>query len=268
MVRLVEHGDLDVAQVAVALLDEVGQPSRAGDDDVGAARRAATCGLWRGAAEDRRLRSGPSPGPAAASTAWTWLASSRVAPAPGRAGGRPWCGRRPVAATSGSENASVLPEPVRPRPRMSRPASASGSVAAWIGKGVVMPAVGKRATSGAGTPRDAKLTAQPRLDAVRRPRWAALEFSMGRTVKGKSFGLGWPHCLGPPRPWKPVRSPSDTTGAPIRQRLAVCTLTVLHVPDRGLVTERLRRPGGGPAVARRSSPASTLGPGYGCDWCG
>ena len=36
---------------------------------------------------------------------------------------------------------------------------------------------------------------------------------MGRTVKGKSFGLGWPHCPGPPRPWKPVRSPSDVRPA-------------------------------------------------------
>jgi hypothetical protein len=36
---------------------------------------------------------------------------------------------------------------------------------------------------------------------------------MGRTVKRMSFGLGWPHCLGPPRPWKPVRSPSDVRPA-------------------------------------------------------
>ena len=36
VVRLVEHGDLDVTQVATALLDEVGEPSRAGDDDVSA----------------------------------------------------------------------------------------------------------------------------------------------------------------------------------------------------------------------------------------
>ena len=34
MVGLVDHADLHVAQVAVPLLDEVGQPPRAGDDDV------------------------------------------------------------------------------------------------------------------------------------------------------------------------------------------------------------------------------------------
>ncbi len=33
----------------------------------------------------------------------------------------------------------VLPEPVRPRPRTSRPASELGSVAAWIGNGAVTP---------------------------------------------------------------------------------------------------------------------------------
>ena len=36
VVRLVEHADLHVAEVAVALLDEVGQPAGARDDDVGA----------------------------------------------------------------------------------------------------------------------------------------------------------------------------------------------------------------------------------------
>jgi hypothetical protein len=36
VIRLVEHGDLDVTQMAVALLDEVGEPPRAGDDDISA----------------------------------------------------------------------------------------------------------------------------------------------------------------------------------------------------------------------------------------
>ena len=40
VVRLVEHADLDVAEVAVALLNEVGQPARARDHDVGAVTKA------------------------------------------------------------------------------------------------------------------------------------------------------------------------------------------------------------------------------------
>ena len=38
-------------------------------------------------------------------------------------------------ATSGMPNASVLPEPVGALPQTSRPARASGMVAAWMGKG-------------------------------------------------------------------------------------------------------------------------------------
>src|SRR2546430_2315679 len=47
---------------------------------------------------------------------------------------------------------SVLPDPVCPRPRMSRPARASGNVAVWMGNGAVMPAAASAATNGAGTP--------------------------------------------------------------------------------------------------------------------
>jgi hypothetical protein len=55
------------------------------------------------------------------------------------------------------EKAKVLPEPVRPRPRTSRPCKESGSVAAWIGKAVMMPSSAKRSTSASGTPKSAKL---------------------------------------------------------------------------------------------------------------
>ena len=59
-------------------------------------------------------------------------------------------------AMSGRPKPSVLPEPVWPRPRTSRPARASGMVACWIGNGVVMPSRARRSTSGAGRPRAAK----------------------------------------------------------------------------------------------------------------
>jgi hypothetical protein len=86
-------------------------------------------------------------------TASTWLASSRVGT---RTRDRAWRGRRlPPAsrATSGRPKARVLPLPVRPRPSTSRPASVSGSVATWIGKGASMPEARSVAASTAGTPR-------------------------------------------------------------------------------------------------------------------
>src|SRR5271165_1688066 len=104
----------------------------------------------------------------------------------------------------------VLPEPVCPRPRMSRPASASGSVAAWIGNGAVMPAAASAAKSGAGTPAAAKETAgaaaTARFARRRLPRWADERRSAGRTDKSKTSGVGWPRFRRPPHPWKPARS--------------------------------------------------------------
>ena len=52
LVGFVQHGDLDVAEVAVALLDEVGQTPRAGHDDIGAAAQRGHLRPLRGAAED------------------------------------------------------------------------------------------------------------------------------------------------------------------------------------------------------------------------
>ena len=56
----------------------------------------------------------------------------------------------------GRPKARVLPEPVRPRPSTSRPESASGMVAAWIGNGLLMPSASSAATRFAGTPSSAK----------------------------------------------------------------------------------------------------------------
>ena len=50
----------------------------------------------------------------------------------------------------GTAKAIVLPLPVRARPRTSRPASASGRVADWMGNGVVIPVRASAAAIGAG----------------------------------------------------------------------------------------------------------------------
>src|SRR5690606_10001947 len=87
-----------------------------------------------------------------------WLASSRVGHSTRARGRRGW---RDVLAhdrreTVGSENARVLPEPVRPRPRTSRPLSESGSVAVWMGKGESIPWRESSRTTGVGRPKSAK----------------------------------------------------------------------------------------------------------------
>ena len=52
MVGLVEDGDLDVAERAVALGDQVLEATRAGDDDVDAAAQSLDLGVLADAAED------------------------------------------------------------------------------------------------------------------------------------------------------------------------------------------------------------------------
>ena len=52
VIRFVEHGNLDIAEVAVVLPDEIGQPTRAGNDDVHAVAQGSHLRILRGAAED------------------------------------------------------------------------------------------------------------------------------------------------------------------------------------------------------------------------
>ena len=54
--------------------------------------------------------------------------------------------------TVGRPKASVLPDPVRPRPSTSRPMRPSGIAAAWMGNGSVMPSRASRSTSRSGRP--------------------------------------------------------------------------------------------------------------------
>ena len=157
MVGLIQHADLHIAQVAVPLLDEVSQPPGQATTMSTRLCRAATCAFCpvppKIVATVRSITRASG-----TSTAWTWLASSRVGTST-RPRGRPALVYPSASpATSGIENPSVLPEPVRPRPRMSRPASASGSVAAWIGNGAVMPASASVPTRGPGTPSSGKVT--------------------------------------------------------------------------------------------------------------
>src|SRR5262249_47071801 len=142
------------------------------------------------------------------------VASTGVAARPGPRGGPAMVGPPDSPATSGRANASVLPEPVRPRPRMSRPAKASGSVAAWIGNGVVIPALASAATSGAGTPREAKVAAGAGGLGVPCRGRAARTGSLSKAGKEISSVLGWPHRRPPQVRGNQLAHRRGTTGVP------------------------------------------------------
>ncbi len=85
----------------------------------------------------------------------TCIASSRVGTSTRPSGRRGWALRPSSRASIGSPKASVLPEPVAARPRMWRPASASGMAAVWMANGAVMPREASAAISRGGRPRSA-----------------------------------------------------------------------------------------------------------------
>jgi len=85
------------------------------------------------------------------------MANSRVGEST-TASGRPRFALRLSRRVSNAKaKASVLPEPVRPRPRTSRPAIASGNVAIWMGNGSAKPEWERALASGLHTPRSRKV---------------------------------------------------------------------------------------------------------------
>ena len=88
------------------------------------------------------------------STSVTCIASSRVGTSTSPRGCEPAAPASVVII--GRPKARVLPEPVWPRPSTSRPVSASGIVAVWMGNGLVMSERRSCSTRLLGRPREAK----------------------------------------------------------------------------------------------------------------
>ena len=140
VVGLVEHGDLDRWRACR-------RPARSGRAAGRGWRRRCRrrAGAAGSAARARRRRRRRQPhaervGRAGGARRGPARPARGSGPAPARgAGGRPPGCALAGRASIGRPNASVLPEPVCARPRTSRPARASGRVAAWIGRGVLMP---------------------------------------------------------------------------------------------------------------------------------
>ena len=128
-----------------------------------------------------------------AMTAWTWLASSRVGTRTRPRGRQASVCPSARPATSGIAKPSVLPEPVRPRPRMSSPASASGSAAAWIGNGREDAGLGQRSDQRRGNAKVSERQGRPGLTPAGPPTAGMRVINGKYGHAGMSPGLGWPH---------------------------------------------------------------------------
>ena len=145
----------DLVEPGVTAVDQVVQPAGGGHDQLGAGAQGVRLALQREPADDggaaqpdgagvRVERGGDLLGQLTGRHQHQGQRSARRA-------------RRPAVRDSrGSPKASVLPEPVRPRPSTSRPASESGRVADWIGNGSVMPWAVSSASSAGASPVRAK----------------------------------------------------------------------------------------------------------------
>src|SRR5579862_6636642 len=93
-------------------------------------------------------------------------------------------------------NASVLPAPVGALPQTSRPASASGNVAAWIGNGEWIPRCASADASAGGTPRAEKRAgAKAGEDVLMRLQSVQKEDGQ---LDATSRGPGWHQSCQPP----------------------------------------------------------------------
>lgn len=136
-VGLVEHQRGDRVEPQRVVLDQVEQPARRGDDQVGTAAQAHELRIDRHAAEDHR---DAQPVGQCAREVAQGLADLGRELARGHQHQRAKPALTPAESaasrcSSGSENAAVLPEPVWAEPRRSRPCRIAGMAAAWIAVG-------------------------------------------------------------------------------------------------------------------------------------
>ena len=211
------------------------------------ARRALTCGFWLTppkivvTVRSRAAASGVM-------VSAIWRASSRVG-----ARTRPmgWLARAQSSSarrwTRGREKARVLPLPVRPRPRTSRPARVSRRVADWMGKGVVNPRAARSATRSGSTPRLTKFGAGAFRPAEEAEEAEAEEAgALGRLRVAGTRGPVWIGAA--PRRWAGAALRGAGIGA--RRRRA---------PSRGLG----RSGAGAPAWPRHAAGPAAILSGWG-----
>ena len=151
-VCLVDHDYLDSRQREIPLAQEVLEPSGTGDGNIHSLTQCVALAPETGATEE-----GVHP-ETTNGQQWPQGLCDLRGELPGRC---KYEGRRTSSASSetvvaiGRANASVLPEPVGAFADTSLPASASAMVAAWIGRGTLIPCESRTATMSSGRPRSA-----------------------------------------------------------------------------------------------------------------
>ena len=155
-VGLVEHQHLELVDRQLAPVAEVDEAPRGGDDDVDPLAELGDLAVDVGAAVDGHGVQPELLGQRGQDVVDLDGQLPRrqqdEGERPGRArGGRPCASRVPWPRwRSGTPKARVLPEPVLALPQTSRPARASATVRAWIGKALMMPWSASALVSSAG----------------------------------------------------------------------------------------------------------------------
>ena len=185
--------------------------------------------------------------PSDSSSVATWVHSSRVGVSTSTRGCLGRAGLPCSRATAPMPKARVLPEPVGALPQTSRPAMASTTVAAWIGKGATMERRARASTMSAGTPRSAKdgwgrgmrsAFLRQRGHGGKTPEWPVAKLRRTRTP-----------------PMVVPRAPAD--GSPVRTPRPGAPPRLLRPPHRAASAPH--RLAGGP---RRLSPAHSQLPAH------
>ena len=193
-VGLVDDDDAHLGEADAAAADEVLEAAGAGDEHVDPA--ADRLGL--GAVADTAVHGGD--GAVSRLGEGRQLVLDLVGQLTGRGqdqgGGVAGTPPSRVLTSVGMPKAMVLPEPVGARPQRSRPARASGMVAACTSKALVMPRSSSAATMRAGTPRSAKDGAVDSFCkgvSLDQGCWMAHSTVWCRTaVRSRSVGPLWP----------------------------------------------------------------------------
>ncbi len=160
-----------------------------------------------------------------------------------------------------------MPEPVRPRPRMSLPARASGMVAAWIGKGAVTPFCASLRTMPSGSPSEANVmlgsaSSAVSSEAASSESSATGTSSTGLSATGVSSAAAGAWATTASAAWTTSMFSTSFSGMTVWSELEIDMRNAkpsgVSARARNSVFSQFRPPQCGPATARESTRHTAL----------